>query len=169
MTEIEILKRIFSRGTVEVDGSLLRFEGELERYTKGLDLLEEHLGYSVPTDVAKFLRVFGGTKLFVNEYGLGLEVFPISDIVRRNHQLQQTTDTFWPTFAILAIDHSDDMLCLYQSDGVIHFGNLHHEAWEAPSRWAKEAISFTSFHSWLKMFIETSGETVPGKETRYRI
>jgi len=162
------LREAFARGTCERQGCKLKFEGILGQYPLGRVALESELGYRIPDDVAFFLEEFGGTKLFLNEYGLGVRVLRLDEIAALNRKLQASTESFWPRFAIIGFDSVDDMLCLYQDGERVHFGNLHHEAWGEPDLWAQEAMSFAPFGAWLAMFAATA-ETIPGKDIRYAI
>lgn len=169
MSALESLKAAFRQSQVKSSETLLSFEGTLEGFADGIDDLEQELGYQIPSDIAEFLRVFGGTRLFVDRFGLGVEVFPIAEISRRNHDLQETTGVFWPAYVIIGFDASGDMLCLHKARGQIHFGNLDHEAWGEPEVWEREALSLAPFGQWLQMFIETAGATIPTKAMRYEI
>ena len=170
MSGLEALELLFSGGKVsDNDGDSLSFEGTPRMYADGLTALENQLGYKVPTDIAAFVQCFGGTKLFINSHGLGTQILPLGEIASRNLALQEPEDPFWPKFAILGFDSMDDMLCMYNDNGKVHFGNLHHEAWGFSKLWVSEAMTFAPFDKWLRMFIECKGKTLPGKNIRYKI
>jgi hypothetical protein len=169
MNDLEALELLFNGGKVSDSGDLLSFEGTPWRYAEGLAAVENQLGYRVPTGIATFLQCFGGTKLFINSYGGGTQILPIGEITSRNLALQEAEDPFWPTFAILGFDSRDDMLCMYNQDGRVHFGNLDHEAWGCSEVWVGEAMTFAPFDKWLRMFIESKGRTLPGKDIAYEI
>jgi hypothetical protein len=166
---VESLRAKITASVAEHDGYILKFEGTPGAFRDGLDALEAELGYQLPTDIAEFLLEFGGMRLFVDQFGLGVKILKVSEIARTNRELQKSTDLFWPKFAILGFDSTDDMLCTYRhSDGQIHFGNLHHEAWEAPDLWANEAMTFAPFQDWLIQYVRT-GETIPSKDIAYAV
>jgi hypothetical protein len=169
MSDLEALELLFNGWKVSDDGDSLSFEGTPWMYADGISALENQLGYRVPTDIAAFLQCFGGTKLFIDSYGGGTQILPIGEITSRNLALQERDDPFWPTFAIIGFDSRDDMLCMYNQDGRVHFGNLDHEAWGYSELWASEAMTFAPFDKWLRMFIEGKGRTLPGKEIAYGI
>jgi hypothetical protein len=162
------LRELFASGGCELDGAVLKFEGSVGRYSDGREELEAALGYRLPDDVAQFLREFGGTRLFVNEYGLGIRVLRLDEVAAVNKNLQETTEPFWPRFAVIGFDSTDDMLCLYRDGDRVHFGNLHHEAWGAPHLWVQEALAFAPFAAWFEMMV-ASGETIPDKRISYAI
>jgi hypothetical protein len=170
MSDLEALELLFNSGNIsDDDGDSLSFDGTLRMYADGLAELENQLGYEVPTDIAVFLQCFGGTKLFINRYGLGTRILSLGEIAARNLALQESEDPFWPKFAIIGFDSTDDMLCMYNDKGRVHFGNLDHEAWGCSEIWASEAMSFAPFDKWLRMFIESKGETLPGRDISYKI
>jgi hypothetical protein len=170
MSDLEALELLFNGGKVsDGDGDSLSFKGTLWMYADGISALENQLGYRVPTGIAAFLQCFGGTKLFINSYGGGTQILPIGEITSRNLALQEADDPFWPMFAILGFDSMDNMLCMYNQDGKVHFGNLDHEAWGCSEVWASEAMAFAPFDKWLRMFIESKGDTLPGKDIAYEI
>jgi len=162
------LRQLFTSGVCERDGIALRFRGTLGGFPSGRDDLEKTLGYKIPDDVAEFLREFGGTELFLNEHGVGFRVLRLDEIARVNRELQESTEPYWPRFAVVAFDRVDDMMCLHYCGDEVHFGNLHHEAWGEPDCWAKEAMTYAPFQSWLEMFVETA-DAIPGKDISYAI
>jgi hypothetical protein len=163
------LRAKITAGIAVLDGYTLKFEGTPGAFRVGLNELERELGYRLPVEIAEFLLEFRGMKLFVNEYGLGVRILKVSEIADANRELQESTKKFWPRFAILGFDSTDDMLCLYRhSDGEVHFGNLHHEAWEAPDQWASNAMTFARFEDWLAQYVRT-GSAGPDKAITYAV
>jgi hypothetical protein len=169
MNTFGALRDIFYTGTADRDGEAMAFEGQLERHTEGREFLEQEIGYQIPQEIAEFLQVFGGTKLFVDSYGLGVTILRLSEISNHNHQKQESEDEFWPKFMIFGYGSSDDMLCLYNEGQRVHFGILDHEAWGCSEVWVKEAIDFVEFADWLKMLVSSRGKIIPTKVIRYDI
>jgi hypothetical protein len=167
--DLEVLESLFSSGKGLENGQLLLFEGQPWMHPAGLAELEGQVGYKLPTEIATFLQCFGGTRLFVDSYGCGVQILPIAEIATRNFALQEAEDPFWPTFVIIGFDSVDNMLCLYNDGDRVHFGNLDHEAWGCSDQWVSEAMTFAPFARWLRMFIESKGETLPDKGMSYEI
>jgi hypothetical protein len=159
-----------SKGGGDVDKDAPEFVGAYGTHPGNRTVFQNALGYAVPADVMDFINVFGGTKLFVSRYGLGLEVYEMDSIAERNLNLQETTEEFFPKFALIAEDTgSGDFLCLYHDGRRCHFGILDHQAWAEIDFWANEAITFCHFHKWLEYFVFSGGEIIPPKNACYDI
>lgn len=152
-------------------GNTLDFVGAYGINRGDKTVFQNALGYRVLPEILEFIDTFGGTTLFVDEYGLGLKVYEIDSIYQINLELQETTVSFWYKFALFAADTgSGDFLCLYYDGRNCHFGVLDHEAWgEEPDVWAKDATMFCYFDKWLEHFVLSGGEIIPPKNARYQI
>jgi hypothetical protein len=156
---IATLLRYVAAGEAFVAEQHWRFAGKPAQHTQGLAQLEETIGYKIPAEVAAFISHFGGTELFIGEYGHGVTIFPLPEIAARNTELQSSGGNFFPEFLIFGYDQMDDMLCLHKKPDGVHFGNLHHEAWGEPELWVTEALTIYPFSPWLKSFVD-SGRTL---------
>lgn len=174
---IEQLKQLFRQGSVIRKGGLpgeqnMYFEGHMEQHTGGANELQNMLGATVDPLLLDFLAVFGGTRLFVSQYGTGTTVFTFREILDNSHRLynELIADRFWPHVFVVAEDAVGDLLCLYKEEnGRWHFGNFHHECCgENLEEWLEGFIP-AHFNQWLDNFIETRGITLPGDNISYKL
>lgn len=161
MEALETLKSEFISGEVlSQENEPLKFLGEINCDSQSVEALEFKIGRKLPLNISSFLKTFGGTKIYLDEFGLGLRVLKVSEIHAHNLEQEKTTDSYWPIFIIIAYTPCDDMLILYTGEKITRFGILDHEAWGEPSCWLNEAISWLNFDDWLENFVITKGEAL---------
>lgn len=155
---IEDLKIQFCRRSlIDDNGGVLTFEGDLGNEERSLATIESLLKKRIPETISTFIKYFGGTRLYVDEYGLSLSILPPEEIIDHNLKVQETTEIFFPDYIIFGYASSGDLLILYTADGPLYFGVLDHEAWCAPEVWRNEAIEWFDFTHWLTLLIESKG------------
>ncbi|WP_141243737.1 SMI1/KNR4 family protein [Pseudomonas indica] len=160
MDLIEALKNIFHQGVLSLENDeKLVFEGVLGGECRSVTELENAIGDSLPNNIKRFIQLFGGTRLYVCEYGLGVSILAPNEIVSHNIYQQKTTEEFFPKFVIIGYSSSDDMLVL-GTEGAIRFGILDHEAWGEPKLWQNQAISWYDFDAWLGNLMISNGEVL---------
>ncbi|MES9998513.1 MAG: hypothetical protein ABW125_03825 [Candidatus Thiodiazotropha lotti] len=157
MSAIDKLIGEFRTGEIIDDnGSTLIFTGKLGNQEISLSDLESEIGDEIPASISRFIKIFGGSKLYVDEYGLGIEILRANEIIGHNLKQQITTDSFWPDFVIFGYISSDDMLVYCKPER--KFGVLDHEAWGDTELWRTEATNWYDFEECLESLVRKKGD-----------
>ncbi|NML21908.1 SMI1/KNR4 family protein [Pseudoflavitalea sp. G-6-1-2] len=173
---LETLLQIFKSGSLirsekQTENRTYRFEGIPEQHAEGAESLQAKLGYSIDKNILDFISIFGGTKLFINDFGNSINIYPFDAILTENLRIaEELGSSHFPVLVMIGEDTVGDYLCLYKDvKNVVHFGNMHHEVMGAsPEDWMT-GFTCAHFPSWLSMFVEQHGNTLPDKTCSYTI
>lgn len=136
----------------EYEFSLIRIYNDLE-----LDEYEKKLSIKLPDDYKYFLKFVGASKIYFDEFGLGIEIHPLEYLSDFSYDVFEGMNNPFPSLFIIASNlGSGDFFGFDLRDGESErFANLSHE--ENPEEWLDDTTSWSTFSKWLTLLIESEG------------
>jgi hypothetical protein len=123
------------------------------------DLLkfEQILKITLPKPYRLFLKEVGACRLYINEFGLGVEFQRLEEIEEFAAQIFEQNKNIFPTLLPIAyLSNRGDVAGFDLNREEPNFSVFFHEA--PPEQWIEEVDVWCSFASWLTMLVQSNGE-----------
>lgn len=124
-----------------------------------LSSFEMKHGIKLPEEYKHFLTKVGASKIYFDEFGLGIEFIPIEQLLDFSNKVFKGMKNPFPNILIIAsnIGRGDFISYGIDSESMQYrLATFSHE--EDPERWLEENTAWSNLKDWLVKLVETEGE-----------
>ena len=132
---------------------------QLRVYSPGeQDAFEARHRIHLPASYRHFMATVGACKLFIDKYGLGLELHRLEELDRFSAEVFDNagTDPFPRLLLVASVTFRGDFAGFDMSSDVERFALFSHE--EDPDSWLTETPRWHSFEDWILLLVSTRGD-----------
>ncbi|MCG7963063.1 MAG: SMI1/KNR4 family protein [Candidatus Thiodiazotropha taylori] len=132
----------------------------VKRYSLSeLSEFENKFGINLPDEYKYFLMTVGSSKIYIDEYGLGIEFLSLERLIDFSNKVFENMKNPFPKLMIIAsnIGRGDFISYGIGDDSQDYrLATLSHE--EDPERWLQENTEWSTLRNWLVTLFESEGE-----------